>query len=467
MDLNHTSPLAGRDSRRSFFKKAATVAAAVAAVNPFKTPVYGQSQAPSPGRVIGANDRIAVGYIGIGGYPSNCPGMGLAHLQSQKADAAQNNIVQAAVCDLYTVRNDHAKQNLGSGNVTTHQDYRRLLERKDVDAVVISTHDIWHAQCSIDALTAGKHVYCEKPMTRYLDEAFELYNVVKRTGKIFQVGSQGCSAVAWQKAAGMIRAGKIGKLVWAQGYYCRNNPKGEWNYSIDPGATPQTVDWNTWLGKVKNKVPFNPDHFFRWRKFYPYCPGLMGDLVPHRLFPLMLATGKPEFPKRVVSVGTKSVGTDKKTPGALDREVPEHIQLIAEFPSGLMLTVSSSTVNAKSPGFVIYGHEATLEIGSSGEKLDLTPEKHMSDEIDPVSLSGLKPSESVAVHEKNWLDCIRANKQPNADIELAIRVQTVISLAEMAERLNVTCLFDEKTRKITTGDGKELKAITYGTLAQS
>ena len=467
MDLNKTSPLAGRDSRRSFLKKAATAAAAVAAINPFKSPVYGQSKAPSTGRVIGANDRIVVGYIGIGGYPSNCPGMGLAHVESQKADAAQNNIAQAAVCDVYGVRNDHAKEAIGKSDVTTHKDYRKLLERKDIDAVLIATHDTWHAQCSIDAMNAGKHVYCEKPMTRYQDEAYEIYETTKRTGRIFQVGSQGCSAAAWHKAAEMIQTGKIGKLVWGQGFYCRNNPKGEWNYSIDPGANAQTVDWDLWLGKVHKKVPFNADHFFRWRKYYQYCTGLLGDLVPHRLFPLMLATGKPEFPKRVVCIGTNPVHTDKNTPGALERDVAEHVQLIAEFPSGLMLTISSSTVNAKSPGFVIYGHNATLEIGSSGEKLDLTPEKHMSDEIDPVSLSGLKPSESVAVHEKNWFDSIRANKQPNANIELAIRVQTVLSLAEMSNRLNVTCLYDEKTRKITTGDGKELKALTYGTLPLS
>jgi predicted dehydrogenase len=301
-------------------------------------------------------------------------------------------------------------------------------------------------------------------MTRYLDEAFQVYDVVKSTGKIFQVGSQGTSAAGWHKAAEMIKAGKIGKMVWAQGYYCRNNPKGEWNYSIDPDANDQNVKWNDWLGPVKKKVAWNPDHFFRWRKFYPYCSGLLGDLAPHRLHPLMLATGSPEFPKRVVCIGTKHLGTDANTNGALEREVAEHIELIAEFPSGLTMVVASSTINAKSPGFVIYGHHATLNLGNMGEKIELVPEKDFADELDPELLEGLKPTEDVAVHEKNWFDCIRSNNQPNGNIDLAVRVQTVISLAEMSERLGITCHFDEKSRKIYVSDGKgkkEIPPITY------
>ncbi len=461
--------MAGVETRRDFIKKAATATAAVASANLFKTPVYGQNTAPSTGRVIGANDRIAVGYIGIGGGtgpdgapPSNCPGMGMAHVKSQKAHAADNNIVQAAVCDLYSKRTDVAKAVVGTADVKGYDDYRKIIERKDIDAVLIATHDPWHARCAMDAMESGKHIYCEKPMTRYLGEAFEVADVVKRTGKVFQLGSQGCSASAWHKAAELIQAGKIGKLIWAQGFYCRNNPKGEWNYSFDPGATPQTVKWESWQGQIKDKVPFSEDRFFRWRKFYPYCAGLLGDLVPHRLLPLMLATGSPEFPRRVVCVGTRAVNTDKGTPGALEREVPEHVELIVEFPSGLLITVVSSSVNATSPGFVIYGHQGTINLGDQGNRLSLVPERPFADEIDPVTLDGLEPHEDVGVHEKNWFDCIRANKQPNANIDIGLKAQAVISLAEMSDRLNIACLFDEKTRKITTGDGKEIKPFTYG-----
>jgi predicted dehydrogenase len=304
-------------------------------------------------------------------------------------------------------------------------------------------------------------------LTRYLDEAFAVRDAIQKSKKVLQVGSQGCSAAGWHKAAELIKAGRIGPVVWAQGYYCRNNPKGEWNYTIDAEATAANVNWDGWLGSVKNRVPFSAEHYFRWRKFYPYCAGLLGDLVPHRLFPLVLATGNPEFPKRVVSIGTKVVHPDKNTDGALERDVPEHSEVLAEFPSGYSLVIVTSTIASRSPGFVIYGHHASLEIGTSGERISLMPEKEFGDEVDPESFDGLQPVEDIGVHHANWFDCIRTGKEPNANIELAIKVQTVISLAEMSERLGMACHYDEKTRKITTGDGKEVPALTYGSQEKS
>lgn len=454
MSMNRHNNQAGGASRRQFLKQTAAAAAAVATTSLLKPRLFGQ--APSAG-VTGANNRIGVAVIGLG------KGIGMNHLEGIMANAAANNVKVVAACDLYAVRRDWAKQKAGLSDADVYADYRKLLERKDVDAVLIATHDVWHARICIDALEAGKHVYCEKPMTRYLDEAFQVYDTVKRTGKIFQIGAQGSSAAAWHKAAEIIRNGDIGELVWAQGFYNRNNPKGEWNYTIESEASPQTIDWKTWLGPVSER-PFSADTFFRWRKYYPFCAGLLGDLVPHRLVPLMLATGNPQFPVRVVCIGVTPVHTDKNTPGTPPRDVPEHVQLEAEFPGQFMLTVGASTVNAKSPGFVIYGHKATLEIGNMGEKLKLIPEREFSDEIDPLDLPNLQPSEDIRMHEKNWFDCIRSGKQPNGNIELAIRAQTVISLAEMSDRLKITCLFDEKTRKITTADGKEIKPLTYGSI---
>jgi predicted dehydrogenase len=188
----------------------------------------------------------------------------------------------------------------------------------------------------------------------------------------------------------------------------------------------------------------------------------LGDLIPHRLLPLMLATGNPEFPSRVVCIGTKNVHTDKNTPGTPERDVPEHVQIVVEFPSGVSLVLVSSSVNARSPGFVLYGHHASLEIGNVGERIEVRPEREFADEIDPETFDGLKPVEDIAVHHKDWFDSIRANKQPNCGIDLAVRAQTVISLAEMSDRLKIACLYDEKTRKVTTADGKEVKPLTYG-----
>lgn len=445
-------------SRREFLKKTASAAAVLAAAPLLRPTVYGQ--APAAGRVLGANDRINVGFIGVGGQGMN------AHVRISKGNLQANNIAQVAVCDVWPKRvaaaKDFIQQDVAGAKVETFADYRKLIERKDIDAVVIATHDPIHADACIAAMESGKHVYCEKPLTRYLGEVFAVQDTVKKTGKILQVGSQGCSAAAWHKAAELITAGRIGQLVWAQGYYCRNNPKGEWNYPIDSDATAQSVDWEKWLGPVKKRVAFSADHYFRWRKYYPYCAGLLGDLMPHRLHPLMLAMGKLEFPSRVVCVGTKNVHTDKNTPDTPVRDVPEHVELLAEFPSGVSLMLACSTVNARSPGFALYGHHATLEVGTSGERIELKPEKEFADEVDPESFEGLKPTEDIGAHHANWFECIRTNKQPNCGIDLAVRVQTVISLAEMSDRMKISCQFDEKTRKVTTGDGREVNPLTYG-----
>ncbi|MBI3191175.1 MAG: Gfo/Idh/MocA family oxidoreductase, partial [Pedosphaera parvula] len=448
-----TKPLTGGATRRDFLKKTATAAAVVATANVLKPTVYGQ--APSAGRVIGANDRIVVGHIGVGGQ-------GMAHVRDIKAHAAENNVVQVAVCDVWAKRTESAKATIG-GDCQGFDDHRKLLDRKDIDAVVVATVDHWHTPCSVDAMQAGKHVYVEKPMTRYLGEAFQIYDTVKRTGKILQVGSQGCSDLKWHKAAELIKAGSIGPMVMVQGSYMRNDPQGEWNYTIDPDLKAENTDWDRWLGPVKKRVSFNPDHYFRWRKYYPYCAGLLGDLFPHKLHPYMLATGAPEFPIRVACVGNKKVGTDLKSAGpkktAYVRDVPEIVQLIAEFPSGMVMHITSSTVNEIGTQELIRGHKGNLYMGSN--RVAFKPEKAFADEVEPFT-SDAFGSENLATHEKNWFDAIRGKAQANCGIDLAVRVQAVISLAEMSERLNLMCLFDEKTRKITDGSGKEIKPLSYG-----
>jgi len=135
--------------------------------------------------------------------------------------------------------------------------------------------------------------------------------------------------------------------------------------------------------------------------------------------------------------------------------------LLAEFPSGYLITITASSVNARSPGFAIYGHKATLNIADQGNSIELVPERPFTEELDAEKIGGLQ-HEDPRFHEKNWFDCIRSGKAPNGNIDLAVRCQTIISLAEMSERMNIACLFDEKTRKVTTQDGKEVKAETYG-----
>ena len=458
MQPNSAQQVAGGETRRSFIRKAATATAAVAAVNAFKTPVYGQNQAPSTGRVIGANDRINVGFVGVGPQ-------GTLHVTKMKQNADKNNVALIAVCDLWEKRREKAKSIIES-DVKLYDDYRKFLENKDIDAVLCATVDHWHARVAIDSMKAGKHIYVEKPMARYLPEAWEVWDTVKATGKVFQVGSQGCSDAKWHKCAELIKAGKLGHLVLGQGSYMRNSPAGEWNYTIDQDLKAGSVKWDEWLGpNIKARADFNADHFFRWRKYYPYCAGLLGDLFPHRLHPLVLATGNPEFPVRVVAVGTKAIHTDKNTPGTQERDCPECLTLVAEFPSGYSLMVCSSSVNEYGLPDVIRGHQATLLIG--GSNVELKPEAKFSEEVDAESFKNLTPVEDVGEHESNWIASIRANKLPNANIELAVRVQTIVSLGEMSDRLGIACHYDEKSRSVMDGSGKKIDPITYGTLKPS
>jgi len=453
MDPKENMLKTGAGTRRDFLKKAATAAAVAATTNVFKTPVYGQTTAPATGRVIGANDRIVVGFVGVGGQGLN------SHVKPMKESAQANNLALAAVCDVSKHRVEEAKTAVGEG-CEAYEDYRKLLERKDIDAVVCSTVDHWHTRVSIDSMNAGKHIYVEKPMCRYITEAFDIYDTCKKTGKILQVGSQGCSDMKWHKAAEWIKAGKIGPVVMAQGSYMRNNNKGEWNYAIQSWCTAQDLNWKMWLGdQIKKKKDFSADDYFRWRKYYQYCAGLLGDLFPHKLYPYVLATGNPEFPLRVAAVGSKKVLTDKLTPDTPIRDCPEIIQMIAEFPSGMVMHITSSSVNEIGTQEMIRGHKATLTMAAN--RVELKPERPFSEDIDPET-SETFPPESIPAHHKNWFDSIRANKPPNAGIELAVRVQTIISLAEMSERLSEMCLFDWQTRKITNGSGKELKPLTYG-----
>ncbi|MBI4324964.1 MAG: gfo/Idh/MocA family oxidoreductase, partial [Chloroflexi bacterium] len=158
------------------------------------------------------------------------------------------------------------------------------------------------------------------------------------------------------------------------------------------------------------------------------------------------------------------VHTDKNTPDARERDVPEILQLIAEFPSGMVMHITCSTVSEQGTQEMIRGHKGYLVM--AGNKVDLKPERPFAEEIDPYT-SPPFPMESIPVHQKNFFDSIRGSAKPNCGVDLAVRVQTVVSLGEMSERLSTMCLFDEKTRKITAYGGKELEPLSYGVLDPS
>ncbi len=439
-------------SRREFIKKSAVATAAVVAgCAPRVTETITEraaGPAVAPG-VIGANDRLVVGFVGVGGQGFN------SHVMNVQKFGPEENVVGAAVCDVWDKRAERAREALELKSGDTYTDYRRVLERDDIDAIFIGTVDHWHTRVAVEAMEAGKHVYCEKPMTRYLGEAFEIYDAVQRTGTVFQIGSQYCSEGKWHRAAEIIRDGRIGPLVTGQNSYCRNEPDGEWNYEIDPDLGPDSMDWAAWLGPVSQR-PFSADHYHRWRKYYPYCCGILGDLLAHRIHPLLIATGNPEFPSRVACTGTRKITTD--------RDVTDSTQLMAEFPSGLSIIVTGSTVNEQGLDQVIRGHEATLYFG--GNAVELRPERPFADLVDPEKYDNIEPGVSIPVHIANWYAGIREGITTNGNIDVAVKAQTIISLAEMSERLGEMIHFDAETRTVKAG-GRVIEPITYGTLELS
>ena len=256
-------------------------------------------------------DRLVFGVIG-------CGGRGGGHVDDitrRSKDPAQN-IAIAAVCDIYRPRLDAAAARSGGKPYT---DYKKLLEDKDIHCVIIATPDHWHAPMSIDAMKAGKDVYCEKPWTRTADEAKQCFRTVQETKRILQVGTQHTADGSYWAARDAIASGLIGKVVWSQISYSRNSTGGEWNYNIDSGSSPENLDWDAFLGSAPKK-PFNREHFFRFRKYWDYSAGILGDLMPHKLHPFLIASGNPEFPTKVLSLGTHGVQSK-------DREVADTVEV--------------------------------------------------------------------------------------------------------------------------------------------
>lgn len=388
------------------------------------------------GRIIGANDRMNIAVIGTGGQ-------GGAHLYLLLENRKENNAYPIAVCDCYQKRLDGAAKTITNyepdTKVLATRQYREILANKDIDAVLIATPEHWHAQIAVDAMEAGKHVYIEKPMTRYLNEAFAIEDTARRTGRVVQVGSQGCQEQRWHVAQKAIADGKIGQIVSCQGSYTRNSRDGEWNYHIDDDASPENLDWLMWQGSCEIR-PWNEDsksRFFRYRKYRAYSAGLIGDLLPHKLHPMMLAMfgDKPPFPAKVTTLATKNI----KVPGDT-REVADTVHVLVEFATGSTMYVLLSTVNEQGLEDVIRGHEGTVRFG--GNRVTVSPERPFAEERDEEQLPVNDPGSQLVYQEKDWLNAIRTGKQPVAGPYLAIPVQTIVCMAEMSEMFGKTIFWD-------------------------
>jgi predicted dehydrogenase len=307
------------------------------------------------------NDRIRIATIGHGGmgsgdtrYARSIPGVELV-----------------AVCDLYDGRLTRARELYGNGIFTT-RDYREVLARSDVDAVIIATPDHWHSRISIDALRAGKDVYCEKPMVQQPAQGKDVIASQESSGRMFQVGSQYVSSLVYQKARELLKQGAIGQLNMVEAWLDRNTAIGAWQYTIPPDASPANIDWDRFLGSAP-KTPFEPVRFFRWRNYQDYGTGVAGDLFVHLLSGLHFATGS-QGPNRVYAAGGLRYWKD-------GRDVPDVMLATLDYPAQashpeftLALRVNfKSGVPHEQFGFRFIGSEGVMTTGYNELTLTTTP----------------------------------------------------------------------------------------------
>ena len=262
---------------------------------------------------ISSNDKIRIAGIG----------MGIMGFNDVNTALKIPGVEMVAACDLYTGRLDRAKEVYGTSLITT-KDYRELLNRKDIDAVIIATGDHWHARIAMDAMNAGKAVYCEKPMVHKISEGLPVIDVQKKTGKVLQVGSQRVSSIELAKARDLYQGGEIGQLNCIEATYDRQSALGAWQYTMPLDASPQTVDWDRYISNASKK-PYDPKRFFWWRNYQEYGTGMSGDLFVHLVSGIHLITGSLG-PNKIFSTGQLSYWKD-------GRDVPDVMTAIMDYPA--------------------------------------------------------------------------------------------------------------------------------------
>jgi predicted dehydrogenase len=280
-------------TRRSFLKSAALASALPAVVTKARgdnTFELSRPEGSDEARAFGPNDRVRIATVG----------MGIIGFIDTETALKVPGVELVAIADLYEGRRLHAKEVYGD-RIGAHVDYREILARPDVDAVLVCVPDHWHAKIAIDAMKAGKAVYCEKPMIRLVDEGPSVIAAEKETGAVFQVGSQYASSLLYDKVRELIKSGAIGPINSVEARYNRNSAIGAWQYSIPTDASPQTVDWDRFLGSAP-KRPFDPVRFFRWRNYSDYGTAVAGDLFVHLLTGIHHATGALG-PTRIAGMG--------------------------------------------------------------------------------------------------------------------------------------------------------------------
>lgn len=392
---------------------------------------------PSSGKraPLGTNDPIRLGVIGVGGM-----GTGHVHAMLNLNERKDANVQVVALCDVCEPRWQNAliacNEKQPDVQVDTYVHHEDLLAREDIHGVVVASTEHWHAQHSIDAITAGKDVYCEKPMTLRLPEALHMREVVKANPDIIvQVGTQQMMRPKFQAAKKLLAENAIGKATFSQTSYCRNSMEGEWlYYEIDPDWEPgKNIDWERWCGSLGTRE-WSPEIYARWRRYKDYSTGIVGDLLVHVMTPMMYAL-QAGWPTRVVASGGHYVDT------AMENH--DQVNINIEFEAGHTMVVAGSTSNDVGLETMVRGHEANIYLGS--RNCVLRPERNYVDDIDELEV----PSEDIGNDQdamrKDWLNSIRIREPNMSQVDLATQVMVIVDLATRSMWDGGAYGFDPKT----------------------
>ena len=331
-----------------------------------------------------------------------------------------------------------------------------MYEKEDLDAVCIGTPDHWHAKQTIDALNAGLHVYCEKPMTKTVEEAIAVMKTWQQSGKVMQVGVQSTSLPVWNEVNDMLTAGKLGKVLMYQTEFFRNSAQGQWRYyKLEPKMTPSNINWKKWLGVEEGLAeyePFDRAVYRQWRRFWPYGSGMFTDLFVHRTTSMLKATGL-RFPGRVTGAGGIFLEYD-------GRGVPDVATVVADFPEGVQGLVTATMACQNTPiKQLIRGHFGSFVFGT-GEQFDgfdyiperpqVTRDSKLKEER--IGTTGIE--DTTYAHFKNWVEAMVANDPSmcNNDPALGAAAITTVILGARSYREGKVFHFDNDTHTIHDGD---------------
>ncbi len=412
-------------SRRGFMQ---TTAATLAAAS---------MTAKSYAAVKGANERIRVAFIGAGG-------MANAHMDTINNLREKNNVEPVAVADCWKARAQQGAEKLKISNVQT--DYRKILDMKNVDYVTIATPEHRHAQMTLDALDAGKAIYCEKPMTHTIPDAQAVVKKQKETGLPLQIGVQAMSDDSYASAGKAIAEGLIGQVVQAQIEYVRRyDVDGPWrNPSIkDDTPKPDDLNWDDWLGDAP-KIGWNPHHYFEWRNYASYSGGICTDLFIHRITRIMKACNLL-YPRRVVGMGGIWQWND-------GRDLPDNFEMICEYPRGMTVYVLGTMSNSVGIDHLIRGHGGTLYF---------TPTGWTAKDKDGKVLAEHKKTgaEDTNLHHTNLHNNMRKGEELNCPASLGLAGVAAVCMANESWRSGRMMAWDKDNAKMVPADTIELSHL--------